>query len=178
MAVQAAHQVEEDRRLTGRGGDAMKGPRRPAPKASISYDRVSARWQMPLHPAAAAGALYRKNGCYELMNPPGLRGAPLAAARRDDSRRGGSDRWLVKPKTRARSRSKRRKQGRRVRLRSGAAIWRRSAIASKSGEVRVRSSLPPTRTAPLVAITIRAGYRQAFETNEFVRTKFWGGTGR
>jgi hypothetical protein len=35
MTVQAARQVGEDRRLTGRGGDAMKGPRRPAPKVAF-----------------------------------------------------------------------------------------------------------------------------------------------
>jgi hypothetical protein len=35
MTVQAARQVGEDRRLTGRGGDAMKGPWRPAPKVAF-----------------------------------------------------------------------------------------------------------------------------------------------
>jgi hypothetical protein len=50
---------------------------------------------------------------------------------------------------------------------------RRSAIDSKSSEVRVRGSLRATETAPLVGTAMKVGYRQAFETtNEFVRIKF------
>jgi hypothetical protein len=55
-------------------------------------------------------------------------------------------------------RSKRRKQGRRVRLRCSTAIWWRSAIDSNSSEVRVRGSLRVTETAPLFGFAMKAGY--------------------
>jgi len=48
------------------------------------------------------------------------------------------------------SRSIRRNQGRRVRLRSSTAIWWRSAIPSNSNAVRVRGSFRTTGTVPLV----------------------------
>jgi hypothetical protein len=70
-------------------------------------------------------------------------------------------------------RSKRRKQGRRVRLRCSTAIWWRSAIDSNSSEIRVRGSLRVTETALLVGFAMKADYRHAFEsTVEFVRIKF------
>jgi hypothetical protein len=70
-------------------------------------------------------------------------------------------------------RSKRRKHGRRVRLRSSTAIWWRSAIAFNSSAVRVRGSLRAIGTVRVVGIAMKAGYRRAFEiTNEFVWIKF------
>jgi hypothetical protein len=57
--------------------------------------------------------------------------------------------------------------GRRVRLRSSTAIWRRSAITSNTSAVQVRS------------IAMNAGYPQAIEnTNESAWIKFWEATGR
>ena len=52
------------------------------------------------------------------------------------------------------SRSIRRKYGRRVRLRSSKAIWRRSTIAFSNSVVRVRGSPRATGTAPLVGVAI------------------------
>src|SRR6266852_7561086 len=71
------------------------------------------------------------------------------------------------------SRSIRRKQGRRVRLRSSTAIWWRNAIASSNSAVRVRGSFRTTGTALLVGVAMKASYRQTSETtNESAPIKF------